>query len=107
MRAMLEQVAGMELHILSTHSTCTPTTHAFPAGIDAEDKSRQLLVRPRLASSTTLVLRRLLISKFHATPWQAMAKKSALADYWHSIKSSLHSEKTRLGGFGAAEAQDR
>jgi len=38
---------------------------------------------------------------------EAAAKKSALADYWHSIKHSLHSEKTRLGGFGAAEARDR
>ena len=38
---------------------------------------------------------------------QAAAKKSALADYWHSIKSSLNTEKTRLGHFGAAEALDR
>ena len=32
---------------------------------------------------------------------EAVAKKSALADYWHNIKSSLHSERFRLHGFSA------
>lgn len=38
---------------------------------------------------------------------EAAAKKSALADYWRSIKSSLNTEKTRLGHYGAALALDR
>jgi len=38
---------------------------------------------------------------------EAAAKKSALSDYWHNIKTSLSSEKKRLGGFGASEALDR